>query len=93
MEEDVSTEVIARHRMVEEEVMVAMVMVVDVTVAAAAGNQQGGGGKAAAPARLEAVVVVAVEGMLFTARPQVCGRSPARRRRSTPKYRVRGTSI
>ena len=29
------------------------------------GNQQGGGGKAAAPARLEAVVVVAVEGMLF----------------------------
>ena len=40
-------------------------MVVDVTVAAAAGNQQGGGGKAAAPARLEAVVVVAVEGMVF----------------------------
>ena len=45
--------------------MVAMVMVVDVTVAATAGNQQGGGGKAAAPARLEAVVVVAVEGMVF----------------------------
>ena len=54
------------------------------------GNQQGGGGKAAAPARLEAVVVVAVEGMLFA--------SPGRKSAEdhlpadeycTPKYRVR----
>lgn len=75
--------------------MVAMVMVVDVTVAATAGNQQGGGGKAAAPARLEAVVVVAVEGMVFASpgRKSAEDHLPADDEVRRNIDRVRGTSI